>query len=78
MTCGCWMLGHLTGRPCAGGEVMTVLMGCIIGMMSLGRGAAPALTCSPDRLPLLTSFMTTESRAELHPLVPVVSLSPVE
>ena len=25
---------------------MTVLMGCIIGMMSLGRGAALALTCA--------------------------------
>ena len=57
---------------------MTVLMGCIIGMMSLGRGAPLALTCSTDRLPLLTSFITTESRAELHLLVPVTSLSPVE
>lgn len=33
---------------------MTVLMGCIIGMMSLGRGAALALSCSTDGLQLLT------------------------
>ena len=39
--CCCWVLVYLAGYPCAGGEVMTVLMGCIIGMMSLGRGATP-------------------------------------
>ena len=51
-----WVLVSLTGFPCTGGEVMTVLMGCIIGMMSLGRGAAFVLARSTDGLALLTSL----------------------
>jgi hypothetical protein len=46
----------LAPAGCAGGEVITVLMSSIIGMMSLGQGATFSYNQHPDSITMRVSL----------------------